>query len=699
MFTTKHHKARIRVAAGCVWVALATFTAAGQELIYQEDFETDGEAATPQRYTTVGRDVYEVDRIRSELGINDQLGPVYFAHNNEVSYTGVPAPTAARRMAMAWNTSITEADTSPQMLQLFDSAIKWLLNNKANARIIVAPAGASLGVLGERLTAAGHTLVDDDTAVTEEQLGTLGDLLIHSLGAGSRGARAPIPMVALDADEHDDVLTASIGSTVTFEAGKGKIEAPSHPAAGGLTGEFDVATGSFAWELMGDQLPANATVLASFARLVPPTVASLEDVDAMAAGTKQSTSSSGELTLFDINDASEGFSPGGEPPAGGASGIWGMRATGKLNVLQAGTYTLATASDDGARVRVDVNKNGFDAGDTIVESPGPQGNTAAFGNVTFPSTGLYDVEVIGYNSGAGGNIEFWVALEAGGGKNDLSTAPENWEVIGTEGGTAQVRGSGNFQVTIYSPAGDDQAITVPLMVLLNGPNDTPPGSVFGGGPFTGQSGNRFFAGAGMNKWPWPDENNDRYLTLRPIDVTGKENVKLTIAIAGTFLDFERGTVRGTPDYLEVAIDTDGAGPKEFERLIFFTAPSGSVKYVDDTLTNPENPTRLGLQFQDVTYDIPAGATDLVIQLRAASTWWNEIFAFDNIRVTAGAAANPPQLSVKAGANGNVELTFEGVLEARSAVNTGAWSAVPGTSPLTIQKAQLGNAMFYRARRP
>ena len=56
--------------------ALATLTAPAQELIYQEDFETDGEAANPQRYTTVGRDVYEVDRIRGELGKLQAAGTI-----------------------------------------------------------------------------------------------------------------------------------------------------------------------------------------------------------------------------------------------------------------------------------------------------------------------------------------------------------------------------------------------------------------------------------------------------------------------------------------------------------------------------------------------------------------------------------------------------------------------------------------------
>ena len=44
--------------------------------------------------------------------------------------------------------------------------------------------------------------------------------------------------------------------------------------------------------------------------------------------------------------------------------------------------------------------------------------------------------------------------------------------------------------------------------------------------------------------------------------------------------------------------------------------------------------------QDITYRIPDGATDLVIRIDALTTWWNEIVAFDNIRVTSGGA--PPK---------------------------------------------------------
>jgi hypothetical protein len=43
-----------------------------------------------------------------------------------------------------------------------------------------------------------------------------------------------------------------------------------------------------------------------------------------------------------------------------------------------------------------------------------------------------------------------------------------------------------------------------------------------------------------------------------------------------------------------------------------------------------------LAFQDVTYEIRPGATQMVVEIRAFTTWFNEIVAFDNIRITAGA---------------------------------------------------------------
>src|SRR5882724_7306232 len=74
-----------------------------QTLIYQEGFNSDGETNVPPRYTTTGRDVYEVPRIQSERNNFDQKGPIYWAHNFNVSFAGVPN-IPARRMIFTWRT-------------------------------------------------------------------------------------------------------------------------------------------------------------------------------------------------------------------------------------------------------------------------------------------------------------------------------------------------------------------------------------------------------------------------------------------------------------------------------------------------------------------------------------------------------------------------------------------------------------------
>ena len=84
----------MRVAIAAAIAALSIFSVSAQVVIYQEGFNTDGEAATPKRYTTVGREVFELAR-QPELQLpagSEQAGPVYWAHNFDVSFAGVPFP-------------------------------------------------------------------------------------------------------------------------------------------------------------------------------------------------------------------------------------------------------------------------------------------------------------------------------------------------------------------------------------------------------------------------------------------------------------------------------------------------------------------------------------------------------------------------------------------------------------------------------
>ena len=661
-----------------------------QELIHQETFNTDGEAATPRRYTISGRDVYEIPRIRSELGNTDQLGPVYWAHNFDTTFVGVPPATPARRLLMAWDGAIDSTVASPEVLELWLSAVKWLLNDKANATVVVSPTYAAIGALADSLVAAGYNVIEDDPGVAEEDVATQGDLLIHGVGApSSRGARAAIPIVAMSSSDLDDLVVSSIGTVTTFEAGDATIVAAGHPAAGGKTGSFPVATGSFSWQLLGSQLPEGATVLANLTRRIPPTITALTNVDALIAGTKPSDKVTAEPASLDFSDASSGNWFDDNPIPGDVTANWGLLVTGQLNASTPGTYSFALGSDDGGRLQIDLDKNGFSSSDTIIEAPGPQGHTIAYGDATFAAAGAYDFRVVAYNSGGAGDVEVSVARVAGAGKADLVDAPDDWEVLGTPGGASPVTVEGVMEATSYVATGETEEVLEPFMVLLNGPNDTPPGSVFGGGAFAGFEGEGFFAMAGGNKWPYPPEHDTyRSLTLEPVDVAGMENVKLTVAVAATFLDFE------TSDFLDIVAYPNGLSSEPVV-LAHFAAPNDSTKYFVDVANN--NTHQLGLTFQDATYDIPAGATDLVIEFRAATTFWNEIVAFDNVRITSGTGqVGGPVVSV-ARTGADLLITFTGTLESAPAI-TGPWAAVAGaTSPLTLARTEVTGVTFYRAR--
>src|SRR6266566_5685918 len=83
--------ARQVVAAGAYVLAISWLacSVSAQTLIYQEGFNTDGETNVPPRYTTTGRDVYELPRIQAEIAAPnnfDQKGPLYWAHNFDVSF-------------------------------------------------------------------------------------------------------------------------------------------------------------------------------------------------------------------------------------------------------------------------------------------------------------------------------------------------------------------------------------------------------------------------------------------------------------------------------------------------------------------------------------------------------------------------------------------------------------------------------------
>ncbi len=166
-----------------------------------------------------------------------------------------------------------------------------------------------------------------------------------------------------------------------------------------------------------------------------------------------------------------------------------------------------------------------------------------------------------------------------------------------------------------------------------------------GGSFKDFEGSGYWAGADMNEPTIREdacctsEAEPRSLTLKSVNVAGKKDLRITVALAATDIDFE------TSDFLKILIDPDGNGPEEFTQLVRFSPPTGNDKYfTDETGAN-----RLSVRFRDVSYPIPGNPTDLVVRFEATSTFFNEILGFDNIRIHSGllATAKPPISEVKA----------------------------------------------------
>lgn len=678
------------VQTGAITLALGWLaaSAAGQTLLYQEGFNTDGETNVPPRYTTTGRDVYEVPRIQSELGNYDQKGPIYWAHNFNVSYVGNPA-IPGRRMIFPWRGTDTSMATE-DMLKLFDSSVNWLLDGKVNARIVVHPNAASIQGLANRLTAAGHTVVDDDLAGTPDDQNVQGDLFIHGPGASnpSRFVLLPKPVIVMNAPDYDDTLVGSIGTSTTFVPGQVTIASPAHPAAGGKTGTFDAFTNSQTFELVGRFLPTNALTLATVTHTVPATVSRLSDVDDMIAGVKEHNQTSATVAQLDFADGSLGNWTWDNALPGGYTGNWGLQIKGKLSVSTPGTYRFALGSDDGARLQIDRDHDGFTAADTVLEDPGPHAHQIVYVNVEFTSSGTYDFEVRSYSSGGTGSLELSVA-------NVPVPVPDDaidsgyWELLQVGIGSSAVTLLEPADVTAFVATGADVQTQEPLIVLLNGPADSPPGSFYDGGQFSGYEGTGFFAAAGLNKFLgaiFP-----KTLTLRPVDVAGKSNVKLTVALAATTVDFE------TSDYIDIVVYTNGLASNPTTLAHFHGVQDAIQPWMADQ--NENYVRRLTRRFTDFTYDIPAGATDLIVEFHVATTWWTEIAAFDNVRITEGAIVTQPQFDPPTLSGGAVRISWTGSGRLQESTNLTSWAEVanaPNPYPVIPDAAP---QKFYRIISP
>jgi hypothetical protein len=150
-------------------------------------------------------------------------------------------------------------------------------------------------------------------------------------------------------------------------------------------------------------------------------------------------------------------------------------------------------------------------------------------------------------------------------------------------------------------------------------------------------GENYIVGAALNKFGIATE---RLLELKPVNVAGMADVKMTVALAATAADFE------LDDYLRIEVDPDGSGPAEAQILEEFWGVADTAPTCRKGLSNGEVAGETGSiclptkAFGDFTFDLPAGATDAVVRFALFTTWGNEIIAIDDVRIHSGALPPP-----------------------------------------------------------
>ncbi|NIQ99403.1 MAG: hypothetical protein GTN78_04280, partial [Gemmatimonadales bacterium] len=173
---------------------------------------------------------------------------------------------------------------------------------------------------------------------------------------------------------------------------------------------------------------------------------------------------------------------------------------------------------------------------------------------------------------------------------------------------------GRYDVTLKGFSADNQVWDINTKV----PTD----------PFSNEEGPAYFYGSQLNQ-PFGGGGADipRYVTLKPIDVSGRDDVTLAVALAAG----HDGQWENPPDYLQIQLDLDYDGnPQNFD--------------VDQTIADFRNfagngMLRLGASgpelfpaFEDFMFTLPSGATNLGIRFGAYSTGGDEDFGIDNVRL-------------------------------------------------------------------
>jgi hypothetical protein len=212
------------------------------------------------------------------------------------------------------------------------------------------------------------------------------------------------------------------------------------------------------------------------------------------------------------------------------------------------------------------------------------------------------------------------------------TGTINWTNIGfSMQGLGVEHSGGKVLARVENPA--SPGTTIPALYVIE------EGGALLGGFSWDPEGDRYVVGADLDHTF--GGGPPRQLNI-PVNLAGRSNVQLTVALAATDADFEPGSAEtATPDYLAISMDPDGTGT--FTLLAEFTG--NAAKSFEEVQI--ENGTRVldgaGMPiftgnvlsnqfFKDFTVDLPAGNANAVVRFETASTFVNEIIALDDVRI-------------------------------------------------------------------
>ena len=138
---------------------------------------------------------------------------------------------------------------------------------------------------------------------------------------------------------------------------------------------------------------------------------SLAVADALLQGVGASdTNTQVRATLNFLGDGSDGHY-GSNVPFAVSGDYHALKASGQITIPTTGAYTFGLSSDEGGRIRIDLNRDGdfLDAGEEVMVDDTLHGVQDHLGTATFSQTGSFPFEVVYFDNLGGDSLEFYAA--------------------------------------------------------------------------------------------------------------------------------------------------------------------------------------------------------------------------------------------------------------------------------------------------